>query len=233
MKGKGITMQRALLLAASLTAVLLSPALAQESAWQKVKESDGITVFMRKIEGSSIYEAKSVGMINAPLAATEAVLRDAHAMEDYAINCREAAIIDLPGYEKSKDIIYGYVRMDMPWPVMDRDTVAQIKFSVDPKTGTLYALGNAVKSDYKRSPDVIRTPVNTLKYTLVPKGADRTEATIQAMVDPGGSIPPSLVNFFSRHGSIWSFNTLRKTAAMEKYRRDGPILTTTPATAGD
>lgn len=226
-------MYRALLLAASLMVMFFSPALAQESTWQKVKESDGITVYMRKVEGSSIYEAKSVGMINAPLASIEAVLRDVHAMEDYAINCREAVIIDLPGYEKSKDIVYGYVRMDMPWPVMDRDTVAQIKFSVDPQTGTLYAVGNALKSDYKRSPEVIRTPVNTLKYTLIPRDSQHTEATIEAMIDPGGSIPPSVVNFFSRHGSVWSFNTLRKTAAKEKYRREGSILTTTPTTISD
>jgi len=222
-------MTKGTLLSVALLAVLVSSAWAQEPEWKKVREADGIKVYLRTFEGSSIYEAKSVGMVGASLASIEALLRDLHAMEDYAFNCHEATIIDLPGQEKSKDTIYGYIRIDFPWPVMDRDCVAEIKFTVDPKTGTLYARGEAIKSDYKLSPDVIRTPINIIKYTLVPKDAKNTEMTVEAFVDPGGSIPPAVINFFSKFGAIWTFNSIRKMAGKEKYHRDTTILTTTLA----
>jgi hypothetical protein len=222
-------MSRCTLLSVLIVAVLVSTTWAQEPEWKKVREADGIKVYLRTFEGSSIYEAKSVGMVGASLASIEALLRDVHAMEEYAFNCHEATIIDLPGKEKSKDIIYGYVRIDFPWPVMDRDAVGEIKFTVDPKTGTLYVRSDAIKSDYKLSPDVIRTPTNIIKYSLVPKDANNTEMTVQGFVDPGGSIPPAVINFFAKFGSIWTFNCIRKMAVKEKYHRDTTILTTTQA----
>lgn len=220
-------MLRNILLTVVILATLVSTAPAQDTEWKKVREADGVKVYLRTFEGSSIYEVKTVGMVNSSQASIEALLRDLHAMEEYAFNCREANTIDLPGKEKSKDIIYGYFRIDFPWPVMDRDCVAQIKFTLDPKTGTLYARGEALKNDYKLSQDAIRTPVNILKYTLVPKDAKHTEMTVESFVDPGGSIPPSVINFFSKFGTVWTFNTIRKMSAKEKYQRDTLIMTTT------
>lgn len=216
--------------AALLVAVLTVEALAQEEKdWEKIGDSDGIVAYMRLKEGSSIYEAKAIGMVNAPMAAIEAVLRDVPAMKGYAFNCKEACIIDLPGTEKSKDIIYAYVKMDMPWPVSDRDCVAQIKFSVDPQTGTLYARGEGLKSEYRMTPDVVRTPVNILKYTVVPRGNGKSEMTVETFIDPGGKLPISVVNLFARFGTILSFKSIRKTATSEKYRDAPTVITTTVA----
>jgi len=219
------------IVAVFLATVLATDALAQEERdWEKIGDRDGIVAYMRLKEGSSIYEAKAVGMVNAPMAAIEAVLRDVPAMKEYAFNCKEACIVDdLPGTEKSKDIIYAYVKMDMPWPVNDRDCVAQIKFSVDPQTGTLYARGESLHTPYRQSPDVVRTPVNILKYTVVPKGNDKSEMTVETFIDPGGRLPISVVNLFARFGTIMSFKSIRKTATSKKYRDAPTVITTTVA----
>jgi hypothetical protein len=213
-----------------LITALTTNALAQEeTAWKKVGDSDGIMAYMRLKEGSSIYHCKATGMVNASMASIEAVLRDVPAMKEYAFNCSEACLVDLPGMEKSKDILYAYVKMNMPWPVQDRDSVAQIKFTVDPQTGTLYARGEGFKTDYRLSQDVIRTPINILKYTVVPKGTDKSEMTVEMFVDPGGSLPVSVINLFARFGPIMSFKSIRKTATSEKYRNTPSVITTTVA----
>ena len=213
-----------------LVAFFTAEAFAQEEkGWEKIGDRDGIVAYMRLKEGSSIYEAKAIGMVNAPMAAIEAVLRDVPAMKEYAFNCKEACIIDLPGSEKSKDIIYAYVKMDMPWPVRDRDCVAQIRFSQDPQSGTLYARGEGLKTQYRMTPDVVRTPVNILKYTVVPKGNDQSEMTVETFIDPGGNLPISVVNLFARFGTIMSFKNIRETATSEKYRDAPKVITTTVA----
>jgi len=224
-------MGNAKLLGMIMVMVLGSTVFAQEAAWEKVKDSDGISVYIRKSATSSAYECKTRGIVNANVASIEAMLRDPNSMQEYVINTRDVSIVEVPGYEKpTKDMNYVYARVDMPWPVSDRDNVGVVRFTVDPKTGTLYCRGHAIKTDVNKRPDVIRCPVNTLNYTVIPKDDRHSELTIHSMIDPGGSVPVSVVNFFAKHGSVWGFKKLCSIATKEKYRREGPLVTTTPET---
>ena len=201
----------------------------EQCGWRKVSEKDGITAFMRHESGSKIFEGKIIGTVDAPIAAVEALLRDGSSMKEYAFNCSESYFVDLPGVAKSKDVLYAYQRMGMPWPVQDRDCVAQICFTTDPKTGTIYADGEALKTNYKLDQKVIRMPVCSAKYILVPKGKDKTDLTMIGIVDPGGNLPEWVINLFSQIGSIKSFKNIRRMAMEDKYRSSMAVVTTTLA----
>lgn len=202
----------------------------EESGWRKVSDKDGIVAYMRHEKGSKIFEGKIIGTVDAPITALEALLRDASSMKDYAYNCSESYVVDLPGMEKSKDTLYAYQRMGMPWPVQDRDSVARICFTTDPKTGTIFADGEGLKSTYKLDPRVIRMPVCIARYTLVPKGKDKTELTMYGIADPGGNLPEWVINLFSQIGSIQTFKNIRRMAQEERFRKSTGVVTTTVAT---
>ena len=214
----------------SLLSILKSPIFSEgDATWVKVSEDDGITAYMRHEKGSSIFEGKIVGLIEAPIAAIEAILRDPNTMKEYAFNCCESYPIELPEMVKSEDIKYAYQRMRMPWPVKDRDCVAHIDFTTDPRTGAIFANGKGLDAPYPLADEIIRMPVSIAIYTLVPKGEKQTEMTMEGIVDPGGNLPEWVVSLFSKIGSIKTFKNIRAMATSDKYINAPAVMTTTIA----
>lgn len=213
-----------------LVALLAPHTWAQDKqAWEKVSDGDGMVAYMRIKPGTSIYEGKAIGVIHSSMAAIEAVIRDPESMKDYGYCISESCLANLPGIEQSKDTLYTYVKINMPWPVKDRDCVAVVNFSIDPQTGTLFVHGENIKSTYRLSPDIIRTPVNIVNYTIVPKDSNTAEVTVEGCLDPGGDLPVGVVNLIARFGTTMTFKNIRKLAMSEKFRKASGVVTTTVA----
>lgn len=206
--------------------VSVSGLMAADAGWNKIGESKGIVGYTRPTPKSSIDEIMAVGVVDAPVAALEAILRDVPALKEFMFLCKEAFLVDLPGQKNTMDSYRMYIRQDLP-VVSDRDCIARCDWSINPATNTLYCHGEGIKSDYHLEKDVVRMPLVTLDYTLVPKGPDKTEVTYLALAVPGGNLPSFVVNLLTKNLGIKTIAGLRDMAKKDKYKNAKTVVTTT------
>jgi hypothetical protein len=207
--------------------ILISASWAADDGWKKIGESDGIEGYTRPTTRSSVDEIKAVGIVDAPIAVVEAVIRDISVMPEYIFLCKEAALINTPDMKSSGDIIYFYSLTDLPFPVSDRDAVAKSLWSVDKATGAIYCHTEGVKTAYKQDKKVVRMPISIIDCTLIPRGADKTEVIYQALADPGGSLPSFIVNMLTNDYGIKTVAGLRQMVKKDKFKNAKKIITTT------
>lgn len=217
----------------SLSVVLILGALGgiahpDDGGWRKIGEENGIVGYVRPTSRSSVDEIKAVGIINAPIAAVEAVIRDVSLMPQYVFLCEDAFLIDTPEMKSRGDIMYFYSRMDLPFPASDRDVVLKAQWSIDKKTGTVHCRAENVPTACLKDRDAIRIPMSFMDCTLTPQGDDRTEVIYQALVDPGGELPSLVVNMLTRDYGIKTIAGLREMVKREPFKHAQKVITSTP-----
>jgi hypothetical protein len=210
-----------------IAGVSLSGVWADDTGWKKIGESKGIVGYTRPTSKSSVEEIKGVGIIEAPVAVIEALLRDTRAGTEYMYKCKEASEVNTPELKKTADTKYFYNVTSMTYPVSDRDVVGKADWSIDKATGTGYLHAEGIKSDYKMDKKKVRMPFLIADYILVPKGPDKTEVTYIALADPGGNLPSFLVNLLTKNLSIQTIAGMREMVKKDKYKNVKSVVTTT------
>ena len=195
--------------------------------WKKIGESEGITEYIKPSTESEFQSLRAKGGVNAPVAVIEAILRDAPAYTVFVLNCTEYSVADIPGFENKTDSFHGYLIMDMPFPVKDRDAVCRTDFTINNSTGTIYAQINGIDTEYRLDKRKVRMPLVKENYILVPSNSNQTEVTFTCIVSPGGAIPVFISDMFSKNMGIYVIKGLRKMAQKEKYKNIRKVVTTT------
>jgi len=211
-----------------IVGICISCISAADTDWKKTGESNGIVGYSRPGPKSDINELKGVGIIDAPVAAVEALIRDTSADTEYMYKCKEASEVNIPGLKNTADTKYFYNVTAMTYPVSDRDVVGKANWSIDKTTGTVYLHAEGIKSDYKLDKNKVRLPSLVADYILVPKGPDKTEITYINIADPGGNLPSFLVNLFSKNLAIQTIEGMREMVKKDKYKNARAVVTTTP-----
>jgi len=203
---------------------------AADDGWEKYGESDGIVSYLRPTTGSGVDEIKAVGIVNAPIAVVEAVIRDISMMPRYVFLCKESFVVNTPDMKSDGDIIYFYSLTELPFPLSNRDVVAKALWSMDKATGIIYCHSEGVKTAYKQNKDVVRMPLSITDCTLAPIGAEKTRVTYQVLGDPGGKLPPFLVKMLTKDYGIKTIVGLRQMVKKDKFRNVKKVVTTTTKT---
>ena len=217
----------ALAITVIIFSVMINAALAADANWKKIWELDNITGYVRPNSLSCVDEIKAIGIVNAPIAVVEAVIRDVAVMPQYIFLCKEAYLINTAEMKSAGDVIYFYSLTDLPFPVNDRDAVAKSNWSVDKQTGAVYCHAEAIKTTYGQRDNVVRMPLSIIDCTLIPRGSDKTEVIYQALGDPGGELPSSLVSMLTRFYGIKTIAGLRQMVKKDKYRNVKKVVTKT------
>lgn len=205
--------------------LVFTSAFAAESGWKKIGESDGIVGYTRPNPQTPVDEVRAVGMIDAPAAVVEAVIRDVPAKTEYMYNCTEARVVASPELPNSADVIHTYTVTHMPAPVKDRDVVTRTAYTIDKATGTIYSHSVSVDTEYGRSPKRVRMPLARMDYTITPKGPDKCEFTYQGFGHPGGNLPVFVVNTLTKNMGIKTIAGIRKMVKKDKYRVVKTVVT--------
>jgi hypothetical protein len=214
-------------LAILIIGLVINVSWAAEDGWKKTGESDGIIGYARPTNKSSVDEIKAEGIVNAPIAVVEAVMRDIPSMPEYMFLCKEASLINTPDMKSAGDVVYFYSLTDLPFPVSDRDGVIKSAWSIDKTTGTIYCYAQGVKTTYKQKKNTVRITFSIIETTLIPRGADKTYVIYQVLSDPGGDLPSFVVNLLTNDYGIKTIAGLRKMVKKDKFRNVKTVVTTT------
>ena len=163
---------------------------AQQEAWRKRIDKDGLIVHTRRVEGSPILEYKGHMTVKVPMEQVIALYEDVQQLPKWFYQCVDAKVLNAP--DAMHKVIY--FALHLPWPVAERDVVFEQDKAVDAAT-------HAVSYTFTVLPDQLPPKAGRIRmvalkslwqFTPLPDG--RTEVYFQQHSDPGGSIPTFVVN---------------------------------------
>lgn len=205
-------------LLALATLPLASPARA-EPQWEFRSQNDGIAVYNRNAQGSSIKEVKAEGMIDAPPAAVWAVLRD---IVSYPKTMPYTRVTEILGQEKDGNILYYYTALALPI-VKDRDYSLKVTLDHVPADGSgVYRLSWVAGNDYPKAPPAksgfVRLSEVAGYWELTPKQDGKaTHAVYFVHTDPASPLPGFILNKANSDTVPKVFNAVREWAKKAPY----------------
>lgn len=175
--------------------------IADDGKWKKERERRGFTVYTRdpsEVE-TDILPIKVEGIIDAPI---EFIMENLRTVEG-----SETWTPDLLLKTTLKDLgpraAITYSLTDMPWPVYDRRLVLHNKLHLDKERRLLFVLSKTVEHDKAPKPDrTIEAFVGYSNMGFRPVSKDRTYVELTAFIDPRGSIPSWIINFYQKSWPI-------------------------------
>lgn len=197
-----------------------------DNQWRPAKQKNGITSYTRNVALSKYKAVKGETTLPVSTARLFAAINDASACPEWADTCKESYIQQ----EISAHEFFIYTLNDLPWPVMDRDVVAHVSWSLE-EDGTVMmrskavnnvatneiALNESVKNNVPLNKGVVRIEMATAQWRFKPLTNNSTAASFEIHMDPNGSIPGWLLNRLILNSPFSTFDNLAKQAAKDKY----------------
>ncbi len=199
------------LLATDLGAPKYDSAVFNEEGWKKDRVIKGFTIYVREESDSEVLKIRAVGTLEAPLPSLMANLRDVESATDWTPDLLKKTTLD----EISDLEAITYSLTAMPWPLYDRSLVLHNVLKLDKKRKLLVVHSRSVQhKDAPKSDDAVEAYMSYSYIAIRPVGLDKSYIEFIAAIDPKGSIPSWIVNFFQKK---WPATFLR---AMEKRSRE-------------
>lgn len=158
-----------------------------QQKWQLKEQDDEIATYVRQREGSEFLEARHVATTSARLGLVLPELGDGSACVAWMKRCKSAEVIRREG-----DGSYlGYVVLNMPWPLSDRDLVY--------KSTTRQGIRRSIVIEQEAVPDahpptrlVRMFSANRFVLTQLDEGG--TRIVWEVFSDPGGKVSTDMIN---------------------------------------
>ncbi len=179
--------QRHLLSISLLTGLLASQATFAQDGWSLAKESEGIKVYVRTVEGSPLREFRGEVQIKATPDDVVKVLRDANAFRQWMPDVAASELLKATDTDQ-----YHYLDNKAPWPVSNRDGIYHFTYA-KAGDGAVTVRVEAVPGYLPQREGKVRIPQAQGQWKLVPS-TDGVSVTYQMHASPGGAIPNWLAN---------------------------------------
>lgn len=187
---------------------------ATTTPWHLEKDKNGIKVYSRLPEGSKFKEVKVACEIEGTLSQLFAFLSD---VEYYPEVVYKNKLSYKLKQQSERDFIY-YCITAFPWPLKNRDLVIHMVFTPDPEHKALFIKANDVKGIKPEEADLVRIPFWHADWVVKKESASRISIAYSFKVDPGGSLPPWMVNLGVSTGPYISFSNMEQVLKLPRYQ---------------
>ncbi len=160
--------------------------------WELMLDRQGIKIYTQDWPGSDFVALKARQTIASSLANIVGNYAAIELFPEWVKDMEEARIITPFNDALQRKI---YMRVGLPWPLQDRDTVSGQGFSQDPDTKVVTVREWFEGNTIPKIEGVVRMPRLNTEFILIPKSESQTLMIYQGHNDPGGFIPSFLVNW--------------------------------------
>ena len=171
----------------ALTCVI-PPAVAAEDPekWEFVDKDDGIHVWKHEVPGHDVPDFRGQTFINASIEQILTEMLDWKSHTEWMFACAESTLLK----QVEPDHLIMYNRLDVPWPIWDRDVIADIAIERSADKKYLKVAFRNISSDLRSVPKkVVRLPKLIGFYKLWEVEPGKTKIMYQVEAELGGSIP--------------------------------------------
>ena len=181
--------------------------------WKVFKENDRIKVLTRKPKESKYDQIKIIATIQAPLSEVVKALEDVEYHKEWVYATEESRFVKKSG---AYNFDY-YVKMDMPFPVKDRDVVIKYK-RIQNDDNSVLITAQANNLIMEPTDGLVRIENFESTYQLTPQTKGQVEVVYFMAADPGGSVPAWVVNLFTTKGPIKTMESLIELVESDHYK---------------
>lgn len=182
--------------------------------WQLSKQQNGINVYVRETPDSPLKSFKGEVLINSSLTPLVAILEDTTSFVRWMYQTKSSRVLKQINDTTSAV----YVVTDMPWPVMDRDSVTIVQLTQDKQTKIIQITAKSTPDYIKPIPGRFRIRDMHGKWLFIPQGKHTTRVIYEMRVDPGGNLPKWIVNALSVDLPFHTLNNLRREVMATRYQ---------------
>lgn len=199
--------------ALTLSALALSSL--ADSEWKLEKDTDGVKVYTRVVEGSPLKEFKGITHLKTSLTSIVALLDDRAVAPSWIKDTRESSLIKK--IDSSVSIAYNVTAA--PWPVKDRDMVLKSVMTQNPETLAVRIDLNAEKDGKPEHKDRMRITKMNGHWEFNPQANGEVEVVYQVHADPAGSLPTWLVNSLVVDMPFHTLKNMQTKVLEDKYQQ--------------
>jgi hypothetical protein len=178
-----------------------------DDGWEFLTEKNGVHIWKREMEGKSMPGFRGQTHIKAPVDEVLHVMMDSTKHTEWMYACVESSIVK----QLAPEHALMYNRVGAPWPVWDRDVIADTRVERYPEKKHIIATFRNVASELRPVPHrVVRLPLLVGFYKLWEVEPGKTKILYQLEADLGGSIPRWLAIAGARDMPYMTLNSLRE-----------------------
>jgi len=172
------------------------------NSWRQITQEDSINVQAKSVPGSDLLLVKGTTTLNHSIEKIFTLAIDHQLRKEWVD--RLIHIRRLKEVDGKLDAIAHYV-VDMPWPVKDRDFVIRTRITFDPATEIIASESASIPGFMPEQDNIIRATSHNSTVKLKAINPTETRIEVTARIDPKGSLPIFLVNYFQKR---WAHSTL-------------------------
>ena len=184
-----------------------------DPSWHLESSSNGIVLYASSIPQARVVPLKAVMTIPGTIEDVALVLEDMSRRGDWISNFGQSVMLERTNdYDQTE-----YLRVDLPWPAEDRSAVVRVRVTVSDDLARAVIAAESVESPLaNRLPKLVRAQVHasTFQMTQLP---GRVEVVALVFIDPCGSLPKWIVNYFTRRGARTTLSGLRRQVSRRLY----------------
>jgi len=195
----------AVLLSSLFTLSGLTHAAYAQQDWTLKEDKEGISVYTRNFPDSKFKAIRVRCELAATLSQFVALILDVDAGTQWVYSTKSAVLLKMV----SPSELYYYSEIEIPWPLTNRDFIAHLKVTQDPATRVVTIYGPTVPGYLPVKKGIVRVARSEGLWVITPLAANRIKVEYTLKTDPGGSIPPWMVNLFATKGPLESFRNLK------------------------
>jgi hypothetical protein len=181
--------------------------------WTLKRDRDGIQIFLTKVPGSKFRAILSIMELEASTEQLAALVMDLDNCPNWAAMCKSAEIIE----RISAAECYIHSINDAPFPVRDRDIVANVQWSYDKASGNVSMRSNATPNRLPKRKGIVRVQYASSEWHFTPKNNGMVLVESYAHVDPTGNVPAWLTNLLIVDSPYKTLKNMRKLISTGAY----------------
>ena len=172
--------------------------------WKLSKSKDGIKVYESETKNSDLKSIKVECVLQGTYDKLMKVLNDVSRHKEWVYNSKSSRILK----RNSHYDFYYYTETSIPWPMSNRDAVVHLTMTKDSLNRFLKITAAGVPNYIPEKSGKVRVLIFLANWFVTMPSSTSVSILYTFEANPGGSLPPWLVNMFADKGPYESFKKL-------------------------
>lgn len=187
-----------------LMAIVWLPLLAgAQDRWRLAQETSNMKIYHSTSHGNGFKKIKVDAVLDGSPERMMQIIRDVPGYKHWVYGHKTGTVLK----QLNNNEFYFYTETTMPWPVAPRDAVVHARIVRDGKGG--FTVMETSDPDYHPVKEgKVRVPRSFVKWVITPAGENKIRIQYHFEAEPGGTLPPWVVNLFADKGPVESFRKL-------------------------
>jgi hypothetical protein len=170
------------------------------------KDKDNIRVYSCESKSSAYNKIQAEFELDATIEEYLTIVQDVDSYKAWHYHVINARLLE---WVSDSEMIY-YTQVSAPWPVSNRDVIIHLKLNHNKSTNSLTVNMKSLNNYMPITKGFVRVAQSNAALTLTPIANSRLKVNYSIQVDPGGKLPPWVVDLVSSQGPYETFKNLKE-----------------------